>query len=648
MPARRVILLAGFVFLVLLGAFGLWVAFDAAPIPDDVRSFARDSVPGARESSEELVAPDAHDADTPRVEPGVREPARARPTEAPARRARLDLVSARLSGRVLDLRGAPIEDAVVELERRREPRAEGGALDGASATEGGAVLAAMEDDESNLLIEDTLTDAAGEFAFQDLLPGRWTLRSARGEFEVAELELEPLRAGEERADVVLRLVPAPRVRVRVLAPDGAPVPDADVGAWPLDDAPARSFAHRRLRAAASRQLGRESLDDPMSGRMRQSEGSTDEDGVVELALSSCRRWSVTASVARSAREFGVEGAPELALLADGRLLAWRGAVTGEGVPPPEVVVRLDLPSVLVGRVTNAQGEPVRAEASVHQSLGREDGAEFALEYAATGCDANGVFVLDHLPTTAFELHVVERGRYAAHVERVEPFRGVQRRDVVLRRLPTLTGFVRDPRSELRARATVELEHVEAVPASEPEGGRRTTIVGELRVDGFQSQRRRVATRDGVELRTRIGTATTDADGFFRFERVPIGRVELVASGTDTLASERLVLHLVGDEELRGLTLRLREGARVEGRALGPGGVALAKRILHFFPEGEDERAESALTDAEGAFRLFRLEPGRWTFQLELDDEAAEGVEPVVLSRTIDTADGAVARVTLEP
>ena len=553
---------------------------------------------------------------------------------------------AELAGIVLDSSGAPVVGAVVELERDAPPPHAGERVFvptwdplGPDAFDGPVPAG-----RGNVLRRNETTGDDGRFLFVNVTPARWRIATRTAESELAAQDLGDVAPGARREDLVLRLAPAPRVLVLVLGADGAPVHGARVVAGPADERAASLLAREGRRFGVEPRRAGTSAYERLVTTPPQSDALTDERGRASLALFRCDRWRVAARSAGS--PFADPHAvlePDLARLVAGREFTARAETSGAWPPPALVTLELAPGRAIVGRVANARGEPVAAVVRATEELDVERGERVAFQrvLAEARCGVDGVFVLDDLPARPCVVLARAGDEYGEARARVEFVAGITRRDLSLPARPTLAGRVLGADGTPRAGANVELAVVD--PGSEAralvwsEGGR-----------GWASAEpdTRVVERGGVRLRVwRAGLATDEA-GRFRVEHAPLGRVQLVASASDALASTPVALDVHGDEDALDVVLRLRDGAGVEGRAFGRGGVALAGEIVHFHPVDDAERVESALTDAVGAFRLHRLEPGRWTFTLELEGDGENA--PRVLERTVELRDGAVASVRLEP
>jgi hypothetical protein len=113
------------------------------------------------------------------------------------------VISARISGVVQDERGQPVANVKVQMQV-------------------GTFGFGMGSDHTST------TDAAGRFQIGKLRPGKWTLRTASGQF-LPTIEEVTLKAEEQRADLVLVVKPGQAIVGQVLDDRGAPVAGCKVG-----------------------------------------------------------------------------------------------------------------------------------------------------------------------------------------------------------------------------------------------------------------------------------------------------------------------------------------------------------------------------------------------------------------------------------
>lgn len=473
-------------------------------------------------------------------------------------------------------------------------------------------------------------DACGEFVQRGLPSGRWELLAGAPGYDPRRLELGELAAGTRLDDVVVRLERSPRMRVIVSWPDGTPVESAEIGTSMSPDS-------RRLRRSANAP----SRDD--RAVVRGADGHrawTDARGICDLPIQQQGAWVVSATAERAvAVECGIALPAEVLELLAGRRIEWSAGAHGAWPAPTELRLVLAPRPCVVGRVVDAHGDPV-ADARVEAWISL--GESLISAGGSTPVDRDGAYVLSGLRIGQLSLAVTAGPRVAAGQAELETTVPFQRRDFTLLRAPTLAGIVRDSRGRPRADIDVALHWIEA---ASPDAKSSTSKTSESAA--------RLLRRQSMAHVPRKQRVVSDEMGRFRFENAPAGRVRLTTSVSDGLPSAPLELTVAGGEDQLNLELRLRVGATIEGRAYGRDGVRLSGRILHFFPEGDEEHVQSGLIDDAGTFRLNRIEPGRWVLRMPLDEEPqttdeTAHIEPVLLTQTIEVADGARVSVVLAP
>lgn len=252
-----------------------------------------------------------------------------------------------------------------------------------------------------------------------------------------------------------------------------------------------------------------------------------------------------------------------------------------------------------GRVTDAAGRPIPyAEVSMADPRRRWEGEESVLS------DAQGTYLLTGVRPGTYELRVTAPG-FAPIVGEEEcrivvpPDATPVVRDVRLTQGATLSGLVRSPEGQPVPGAQVEV---------------RAAAAGDLRG------------------RVRDLVTFTDGSGAYRLAGVPAAiDVTVTASHDAWVPSTHGPLRL-GEGQRQDLTLVLKAGAVLDGRVVDARGRPVGEarvRWGHVGPENEDRvnpgdsfRADEALgarvalTDADGRFRLVRLEPGRTLLKVE--------------------------------
>jgi len=223
----------------------------------------------------------------------------------------------------------------------------------------------------------------------------------------------------------------------------------------------------------------------------------------------------------------------------------------------------------------------------------------------------------------------------------------------VRALPAGTPYVLTIESEEFAGLRVELQGLE--PGEERElilslargGGARGRVVD---ADGAPAPGARVRALvagrwfglDDVEVRA----ARADAEGRFALERLPVGRVALVASSAGALDSPRRSVEVSEGSSQEGLVLELAQGRTLAGRVQWPDGsaapgVAVTIEFDAAFLGGPAAMnatrgaQASALTDAAGRFEAGGLGAGPFVVRAAAEGEdgrrfraRADGVAPI--------------------
>lgn len=603
---------------VFLGGVYVWIEREGRE-PEKVEHVERAATVAIADerTSSSLATPDTQDA-----------PARERATPAIGRLVNraTEGAACAVHGRLEDEAGAPVVNVGLLISPVEESVAEAPKVDGAWAPTRAA------DDRREPSV--ARTDDAGRFAVDELACGRWQLFVSANGYEPAQLELGDLAARTLLDDVIVRLTRLPRLRVRVKWPDGTPAAAALISA---PTSAGERFVRRALRRRAPDAFAEFASSETHEPR-------TDAQGLVEIPIERQDEWQVSASAERAidrAQRIAIQG--DVRELLGDRELEWTGAAHGRWPPPVETSIVLAPRPCVVGRVVDASGQPI-ARARVETWLAVDD--RLVSGGGSEPVDRDGVYVAEGLDLGHLSLVVTAGGAYTWEVADLDTSVAFQRHDFTLLRAPTLAGIVRDPRGQPGAGVPVSVQWIEDAGAAATNGSSAADAASEA----LALRRKRFL--PSVSNQRNLRVASDDA-GRFRFDCVPAGRVRVTTSVQDGLPSAPLELIVAGDQDQLDLQLHLRDGATIEGRAYGRDGVRLSGRILHFFPEGDEEHVQSGLVDDAGTFRLNRVEPGRWVLRMPLDEEAEDAdetahIEPVILTQTIEVADGARVSVVLAP
>jgi RNA polymerase sigma factor (sigma-70 family) len=486
----------------------------------------------------------------------------------------------RVTGTVLDDRG-PAAGAAVSARRTQG---------------GGGIPNPLPHDA-----RDVVTDSSGRFELEGLAPGLWSVE-ARAKGARAALP-EPIRLGAAAPvePISLRLVRTGSVAGRVLRADGTPVregwvrasprtsvrvePDGaflveDVlpGAHVLSHTTGLSVASSPVTVDPGQRVEGVVLSHPpfgdITGVLVDAQGRAVAGASIQVAASDGRSLRGVAPTTDAEGRFRVGGVPDGEYVLSARSVSIRARSGDEDVRLVVAVAAQDR----VVRILDAEGNEVpRSTVTVMTSAGMTGGMTSVA--VAPG-------LTPRIPGSAFEGQVdltVERpcdadGRplnlQPAHVRDVRP--APEPLEVRLRRGRRLAGRVLDERGRGVAGVGV------AVRAVHPEDVVAWTAT------------------TGPDL------AQTDADGAFEVLGLPAGALRARASAeahapgtwTDVAAGVETV------------TLRVVEGASIEGEVRGPTGAPLGAVEVRASPRlVRSGWARSAVTDAQGRFRLTGLPHG---------------------------------------
>lgn len=352
----------------------------------------------------------------------------------------------------------------------------------------------------------TTSGQGGTFRVEDLEPGTVVLNVSGGGYQPAELQVS-VPEDRDPEPVTVRLKPGETLRGRVLGPDGGPVAGATVEAT----------------GAESRQMAQ-----------------TAADGTFVL-------------------EGLAPGELRLVATASGGLRGEAAARAGSG---EEVVLRLERPGRIVGRVLDPEGSPV-AGASVMQ-FGPDDFSRGPLKTGADG---------------GFSVEEAEPGtwRLSARAE----------------------GFAGSPAREVEVKAGED----SVVELRLERGG---VVEGVVRgLEGSELDRCRVL---GGGAETRV-----QPDGSFRLEGVRPGRVTVRAMVVPGGRARSVVVDLPDPAEPAWVEIDFGGGATLTG-TVTRAGLGVPGLAVSVIAVGGTEGA-STTTGEDGAWRVEGLEPGEYQVQV---------------------------------
>ena len=402
-------------------------------------------------------------------------------------------------------------------------------------------------------VYETRTDARGAFVLDALPPGQTEVRAEREGYVTAQTEMLDLADGETLGGVELVLTRGASLRGRVQFPGGSP-------------------AEATVVVEALRQRG--GFGGWGGSRMRGvGKATTEADGTFVVSGLEEGPFTVraTANPPGEAERAGASAEGEADLVVPVR---WRAQQEAVPVDANDLLLVLQAPEVLAGRVVDDEGTPV---------------AEFQLEarsLTATSVrerqgfqSAEGMFVFERAGPGAWSLTVAAEGHVMAtpleiNLPRTEPL------EIPVARTATVEGVVVDPSGAPLAETTVFLEARQA--------------------------------RGNPWARDTGPQATTDAAGRFQLDGLTPGSLELVAEHEGWASSEPLSLDLAPGEVRDGQQLVLRRGGRIEGKVVTPEGDPIAsKRVVYGSNAMGFGSKDETLTDAEGRFAFERVTPGEW-------------------------------------
>jgi hypothetical protein len=125
----------------------------------------------------------------------------------------------------------------------------------------------------------------------------------------------------------------------------------------------------------------------------------------------------------------------------------------------------------------------------------------------------------------------------------------------------------------------------------------------------------------------IAPVTTEADGKFRFTKLPAGSYRLsvacngyvsTAYGSESGEAQGTIVTVVEGQAINGISFRLRRTATISGHLRDSEGspitrIAVSLLKVGFYPNGLRimERVAASTTDDRGEYRLFWVSPGRY-------------------------------------
>ncbi|MCK6448484.1 MAG: carboxypeptidase regulatory-like domain-containing protein [Planctomycetes bacterium] len=398
------------------------------------------------------------------------------------------------------------------------------------------------------------TDAAGRFELAAVRAGKGKLQiecdgylAERVDFEVAE--------GERREGVRYVLSHGARIAGRVTWPDGTPAADARISV---------SFDAAAL-------TGMNAFN---AWRGNEGDAVTAADGTFSVGGLGVGPFVVRALAAPPGETWDDKAKDR----------AWRASVGAVAPDTLELVLTINAPEGVAGRVLDATGAPITkfelvAHAKVASILPGLGGDSVRRTFE----DSDGRFVLAGLERGAWELYALADGFGDA-----EPLALELPRDASA------------PPIEFRLQRAAVVAGTVLGFDGRPVAG---AVVG--RSIGLADLKRRFAPSKEPD------DVKTDDAGRFRLEPLSAGPLLVAARAPGAAASEKLELELAPGEVREDVTLTLRRGGTLIGELYGEDGKPLAGVNVIVQVPSQDSPQRMPSTDSSGRFREEHLEPGTW-------------------------------------
>ena len=445
----------------------------------------------------------------------------------------------RLAGRVVGEDGEPVPDA--DLDVQQDPLMFG---------QGG--------------VEVRTTDSGddGAFVLEAIATGKASIEVEADGYLTEMVQID-LKEGDRIGDFEIVLGRGNVLNGRVVWPDGTPAVGADVD----------------VEFDVSYMGGMEAMN-----AMRGAEGGGETDDEGRFRVSGLGNGPFTVK-AEAEREDAAEGETE-----------WLARLDGVRPDSKELVLLLEPPIGIKGRVLNDLGEPVTEfeviARTATKGMIRGLGSERSDDHFE---DEEGRFFLSGMRSGNWEVFARAEGYGLAEPLAIEmPLADDAEVLLYLDRAATVRGVVVDPRG---------------LPVEGAEVGLRVTLndIG------------RFASSDGDRPATE-----SDENGTFTLTGLSAGTVELVANAEDFATSEPVTVELGAGEMLADLVFELRVGGRIEGLVLDA--------------EGEPAKGETVLvqnptdvigqrfvtTDSDGEFVVEGLSSGQYQVMTFPKSDAALG------------------------
>lgn len=413
-------------------------------------------------------------------------------------------------------------------------------------------------------------DEEGNFAFFGVRPGKITLTASATGYRETKHEVGELGDGDQRKGIQLVVDQGRSISGQVRWPNGRPA----VGALVKLEQEADNASWAMWEAIPS--------------------VKTDDSGKFEITGltvdGSCR-------VVASLRPDG-ELRPESddADTDDGpstrrkpRPHAWRARKDGVQPGNSDLVLTLDSGASVSGRVVDDIGEPVTRFHVTATPMDREmSRIDWETRTGTTVLVGDGSFKLEGIQEGKWNLFAASDGHVRSEELPFEIPHDGSELVVVCPRAAEILGVVRDPAGELITGATVQAKRV---------------------VRGLDGE---------ISETPWAGNDKTNSKGEFKLEDLQNGTIQLIAQAEGFASNDPLELELAAGQQLEGITLRLRVGARLRIE-LHPALVDLEGREVTV-NEISGDYWEQHETDAGGSVVVDGLNAGEYSVTLQASDD----------------------------
>jgi uncharacterized GH25 family protein len=455
----------------------------------------------------------------------------------------------KMTGRVLDPSGAPVEGAKVKTIGGR------------------AAIAIMGWAEQS-----TETNEDGEFSITGLPAGRVMIGAGKEGYLDSSIEAIELLPAETKTNIELKLSEGNSIAGSVRWPSGEPVFGAEVKV---------NFDRAAL-------LGAESIN---AARGAEGQTTTDAKGAFRVKALGNGPFTVTATATPEGDRMEVWLAEETQLavmnseaqLEEDEDLQWTASMNSVRPNLATLELALQAPEVISGVVKDEQDRAVESYELVFVRL--QDSA-----LGSIGVETRSRSIED------------EAGRFLIPGVSAGSWHAYALADGYSRPEPALINIPRDPGAEalvFTLERACKVSGVIFTPSGAPAQGASVRVKTALSpmISSFSS--------DLSEP-----TALSGSAGEFSLSGLRSGEIELVASTTGYAASAPLPINLTSGEERSNLRLELRLGCSITGVLYDSEGELASGATVQIL-RPSDYSTQLTSTDDEGFFQVENLEPGSW-------------------------------------